>query len=367
MDKKVKVGIVGVGNISPAYFKGSADFDILDIVACADIDLSRAQARAAEFNVPKAYTVDELLADPEIDIVVNLTIPAAHAEVSLKAIAAGKNVYEEKPFALNRTDGAKILAAAKEKGVLVGCAPDTFLGGGIQTCRKVIDDGLIGTPIAATAFMAVHGHESWHPSPEFYYKRGGGPMFDMGPYYLTALVNLIGPIKRTTGSSRMTFPERTITSQPLYGKKVEVEVTTHLAGVMDFANGAIGTIIMSFDVWGHHLPILEIYGTEASLSVPDPNTFRGPVQIRRQGEKEWTDIPLTHSDEVGRGIGVADMAYALTYGRPHRASGDLAYHVLDVMQSFDEASESGNHVAIQSTVERPAPLPLNLPKGQLDR
>jgi predicted dehydrogenase len=307
-----------------------------------------------------------LLNDPEIKIVVNLTIPAAHASVSLAAINAGKNVHEEKPFALNRVDGQKILDAAKEKGVLVGCAPDTFLGGGIQTCRKLIDDGWIGEPIAATAFMAVHGHESWHPDPEFYYKPGGGPMFDMGPYYLTALVNLIGPIKRVTGSSRTTFPERTITSQPKYGKKIEVEVTTHIAGTIDFANGAVGTTIMSFDVWAHHLPLIEIYGTEGSLRVPDPNGFGGPVVIRRAGAKEWTEVPLTHSGEVGRGIGVADMAYALTSGRPHRVSGQLAYHILDVMQAFDEASTSGRHVKIRSKVNRPAPLPLNLMKGQLD-
>lgn len=366
-DPKVKVGIIGCGNISPAYFRGCAAFPILEVVACADVDMERARARAAEFNVPKVYTVDELLADPDIQIVVNLTTPQSHAPVSLAAIAAGKNVHEEKPFALHRDDGLKMLAAAKEKGVLIGCAPDTFLGGGIQTCRKLIDDGVIGEPVAATAFMVIHGHESWHPNPEFYYKHGGGPMFDMGPYYLTALVNLVGPIKRVTGSTRMTFPERTITSQPQYGKKIEVEVTTHLAGVMDFAQGAIGTIIMSFDVWSHNLPRLEIYGSEGSMSVPDPNHFGGPVLVRRAGEKEWQEVPLTHSDQVGRGIGVADMAYALVYGRPLRASGDLAHHLLDVMQAFDEASQSGRHVEITSTCTRPAPLPTGLMQGQLDR
>jgi predicted dehydrogenase len=366
MADKIKVGIIGCGNISNAYFKGCAPFDILEIVACADVDMERAHAKAAEHGV-KAYTVDELLADPEISIVVNLTTPQSHAPVSLAAIAAGKNVHEEKPFALRREDGLKILAAAKEKGVLVGCAPDTFLGGGIQTCRKLIDDGVIGEPIAATAFMAIHGHESWHPNPEFYYQKGGGPMLDMGPYYLTALVNLIGPITRVTGSTRMTFPQRTITSKPQAGKKIDVEVTTHLAGVVDFANGAIGTIIMSFDVWNHSLPRIEIYGSEGTMNVPDPNGFTGPVLVRKPGEKEWTEMPLTHSDQVGRGIGVADMAYALLSGRPHRVSGALAHHVLDVMQAFDEASESGQHVKITSTVERPEPLPTGLPLGQLDR
>ncbi|MBZ0292721.1 MAG: Gfo/Idh/MocA family oxidoreductase, partial [Anaerolineae bacterium] len=243
---------------------------------------------------------------------------------------------------------------------------DTFLGGGLQTCRKLIDEGWIGEPVATTAFMAVHGHEAWHPSPAFYYQKGGGPLFDMGPYYLTALVFLLGPIKRVGASTRTTFPQRTITSQPLYGTKVDVEVTTHVSGVFDFANGAVGTTIMSFDVWSHHLPRLEIYGTTGSLSVPDPNTFRGPVHVRRAGAEDWTEVPLTHSDQVGRGIGVADMAYALRTGRPHRASGQLAYHVLDVMQSFDESSESGKHVRIKSTVKRPAPLPMDLLAGQLD-
>ncbi len=374
MDDTVKVGIVGCGNISPAYFKGCRAFPILDVVACADIDMTRAQARATEFGVPKACTVEELLNDPEIQIVVNLTIPKAHTEVNLKALEAGKNVYVEKPLAVKRTDGQRALTAAGELGLRLGCAPDTFLGGGIQTCRKLIDDGVIGEPVAATAFMTCHGHESWHPDPEFYYHVGGGPMLDMGPYYLTALVNLISPVRRVTGSTRMTFPERMITSQPKNGTRVVVEVPTHVAGVMDFDNGAVGTIITTFDVWAANLPRIEIYGTEGSLSVPDPNTFGGQVQVRAAGDKEWYDVPLTHSDTVGRGIGVADMAYALTYGRPHRASGALAYHVLDVMEAFEDASRSGAHVELTSGVDpvtgqsvRPAALPVGLEPGTLDQ
>jgi predicted dehydrogenase len=214
--------------------------------------------------------------------------------------------------------------------------------------------------------MAGRGHESWHPSPELYYKVGGGPMFDMGPYYLATLVNLIGPVKRVTGSTRVTFPERTITSEPLRGTVIRVETPTHITGVADFASGAIGTFLMSFDVASHNLPLLEIYGTEGTLSAPDPNSFGGPVRIRRLGEEAWTETPLTHSGEVGRGIGLADMGYALAYGRAHRASGELAYHVLDVMQAFEDASESGRHVDIQSTCERPAPLPTGLKPGTLD-
>ena len=366
MGTPVKVGVIGCGNISGAYFGGCKPYDILEVVACADLIIDRAKAKATEFEVPRACSVQDLLDDPEIQIVVNLTIPKAHAEVNLAAIAAGKNVHCEKPLATNRDDGAKTLAAAREKGVLVGCAPDTFLGGGIQTCRKLIDDGWIGEPVAATAFMVGHGHESWHPAPDFYYQVGGGPMFDMGPYYLTALVNLLGPVKRITGSTQITFPERTITTEARYGERIVVETPTHITGVMDFANSAVGTIIMSFDVWSHHLPTIEVYGSEGSLSIPDPNGFRGPVRVRRPGAEDWSEMPLTHSPDVSRGIGVADMAYALVHGRSHRVSGDLAYHVLDTMQAFEDASTSGRHVELGSTCARPAPLPMGLTPGTLD-
>jgi predicted dehydrogenase len=367
MAEKVKIGIIGCGNIFPAYVKGCRAFGILDLAACADIDMVRARARADEFGIPRACSVEELLADQDIRIVVNITIPKAHTEVNLAAIGAGKNVHCEKPLAINRADGQRALAAAKARGVLLGCAPDTFLGGGIQPCRKLIDDGWIGEPVAATAFMTCHGHESWHPDPAFYYEIGGGPMLDMGPYYLTALVNLMGPIARVTGSARVTFAERVITSQPKYGTRVAVETPTHVAGVMDFANGAVGTIITSFDVWHANLPRIEIYGSEGSLSVPDPNIFGGPVLVRRAGAAAWAEMPLTHSADVGRGIGVADMAYALTTGRPHRASGALAYHVLDVMQAFGDASESGRHISIESGITRPAALPVGLRAGELDQ
>lgn len=366
---KVKVGIIGCGNISGIYLKNCTElFRNIELVACADLDMDRARAKAKEHQVPKACTVKELLADPEISIVINLTIPKAHAEVCLAVLDAGKSVYVEKPLAVAREDGRKILELAKSKGLLVGCAPDTFLGGGIQTCRKLIDDGWIGKPVAATAFMMCHGHESWHPDPEFYYKIGGGPMFDMGPYYLTALVNLMGPVKRVTGSAKITFPERTITSQPKFGTRVTVDTPTHIAGVMDFESGAVGTVITSFDVWHAQLPRIEIYGTEGSLSVPDPNTFGGPVYVRRFDAAQWSEVPLTHGySENSRGIGVADMANALRSGRPHRASGALAYHVLDIMHGFHDASSTGRHYETASACERPAALPVGLQSGELDR
>lgn len=283
---KVKVGIIGCGNISDIYLKNCTQvFDNLEVVSCADLIRERAEQKAEEYNI-KACSVEELLSDPEIEIVINLTIPKAHAEVCLAALEAGKHVYVEKPLAITREDGKEILETAKEKGLLVGGAPDTFLGAGLQTCRKLIEDGWIGQPIGATAFMVNHGHESWHPDPEFYYKVGGGPMFDMGPYYLTALISLMGPIKRVTGSARITFPERLITSEPKYGTKISVDVPTHVAGIMDFESGAIGTILTSFDVWGSQLPRIEVYGTTGSMIVPDPNTFGGPVLIKRAGDKD---------------------------------------------------------------------------------
>ncbi len=360
--KKVKVGIIGCGNISGIYLKNCSQlFSIIEVAACADIDMERAKAKAAEFSIPKACTPAELLADEEIQIVLNLTIPKAHAEICLAALEAGKSVYVEKPLAITREDGKKIIDLAASKGLLVGCAPDTFLGGGIQTCRKLIDDGWIGQPVAATAFMTCHGHESWHPDPEFYYKVGGGPMFDMGPYYLTALVNLIGPVKRVTGSARITFPERIITSQPKNGAHITVDVPTHVAGVLDFQNGAVGTIITSFDVWHAQLPRIEIYGTEGTISVPDPNSFGGPVYLRRSDAVQWSEIPLSHAyADNSRGLGVADMAYSMLNGGKHRACGELAYHVLEIMHGFHDASAQGKHYELKSTCDKPAALPAGI-------
>jgi predicted dehydrogenase len=365
--KKSKVGIIGCGKISAMYLQRCKLFEILDVVACADINMKRAIERAKEFNVPKACSVEELLGDSEIEIIVNLTTPQAHAEVNLKALESGKHVYVEKPLATSRAEARKVLEKAREKDLLVGCAPDTFLGGGIQTCRRIIDDGLIGKPIAAVASMVCHGHESWHPDPEFYYKRGGGPLLDMGPYYLTTLVNLIGPIEKVSGSSRISFPERTITSKPKYGTSIKVEIPTHLAGTIDFSSGAIGTIIMSFDVWKHNLPPIEIYGSEGSLCVPDPNIFGGSVKLFKAGDEEWIDIPLYYGySEDSRGIGVADMAYAIQYGRPHRANGNMAYHVLDVMLALEESSALGKSYRVESSCEKPKALPVGLKEGYLD-
>jgi predicted dehydrogenase len=363
LDTRVKtnVGVIGCGQISSIYLEAPRTFDILNIVACADLDMGRAKAQAERFGVPKACTVEELLADPEIEIVINLTIPKTHVEIGMAAIASNKSVYGEKPLALDRQQGRKLLDAAASKNLRVGSAPDTFLGGGIQTCIKVINDGIIGAPVAATAFMMGHGPENWHLDPDFYYQLGGGPMFDMGPYYLTALIAMMGPLRRVTGSAQVTFPERTITSKAKYGTKITVNTPTHIAGIMDFASGAVGTLITSFDIWHHQLPRIEIYGTEGTLSIPDPNTFNGPVYVHLAQEREWREVPLTHGyTKNSRGIGVADMAHAIRDGYEHRANGQLAYHVLDIMQAFHEASRDGKHIELTSTCDRPAPLDIGL-------
>jgi len=362
-----KIGVVGCGAISGIYLKTAKFLEAIEPVAVCDLDTSRAKARAEEFGIPRVVMLEEMLADEGIGIVLNLTVPAAHYEVALRALEAGKSVYNEKPLAAERDEGRRLLETARAKGVRVGGAPDTFLGAGLQTCRRLLDNGAIGEPVAAAAFLAGHGHESWHPNPEFYYKKGGGPMFDMGPYYVTALVSLLGPVRRVTGSTRASFAERTITSEPKHGQTIRVEVPTHVAGILDFASGAVATLLTSFDVWKHNLPRIEIYGTEASLSVPDPNGFGGPVAVGKDRREPWEEMPLTHPyASNSRGLGVADLAAAMRSGRPHRASAELTFHVLDVMHAVYEASDSGRHVAVGSTCERPAPMPENLAEGQID-
>ncbi|PGT84681.1 MULTISPECIES: Gfo/Idh/MocA family protein [Bacillaceae] len=353
--KKLKIGIIGCGNISSIYMENCQKFEHLDLVACADLDLERAKSQATKFGIPHAYSVQELLDDSEIQLVINLTIPKAHALVCIKVLEAGKHVYTEKPLSITREEGKQILETAKKNNLFVGSAPDTFLGGGIQTSISLIEKGEIGTPIGASAFMISRGHEHWHPDPGFYYEIGGGPMFDMGPYYITTLVSLLGPIERLSGSARISYSERIITSEPKSGEKLTVKTPTHISGVLDFASGAVATLTTSFDAMGGtSLPPIEIYGSEGTLLVPDPNTFGGPVRIRKRGEKEFTDVPVT-SDYIknSRGLGVADMAKAILHGGKFRANGDLAYHVLEAMHGFHDSSNSGIHYKMESTCERP--------------
>ena len=355
----MKIGIIGCGNIIGQYILHSAQFtDIIQIAAVADMDTTKAQEAAEKLGNPAlAIPVAELLANPEIDLVINLTPPKAHFVVAESVLKAGKHVYNEKPLAITREEAQALMTLAEEKGLRIGCAPDTFLGAGIQTSLSVINQGLIGEPIAAFAQMAGHGMEAWHPNPEFFYQYGGGPMFDVGPYILTALIVLMGPVKRVTGSAKISFPERTITAEGRAGTTFPVEVPTHLAGVLDFAQGATATIITSFDMWPHNLPRVEIYGSLGTLSVPDPNQFSGEVKMWRKETGIWETVPLLESrHETGRMIGVADMAQAIMANRPHRASSTLAYHVLDIMHAIHEASSRNQHIELTSSCDQPAPL-----------
>ncbi|SMF90892.1 Predicted dehydrogenase [Paenibacillus uliginis N3/975] len=354
----IKAGIIGCGNISNIYMENCKKFAVLDLIACADLDLDKAKAQADKHDIPLVCTTEELLAHPEINLVINLTIPAVHAEVSLQALEAGKHVYVEKPLTLTLEQGRKVLDTAAQKGLLVGSAPDTFLGAGIQTALKLISEGTIGRPVSATAFMMSRGHEHWHPDPEFYYAEGGGPMFDMGPYYLTALVQLLGPVRTVAGITSKALTERTITSQKKHGKSIPVDIPTHVAGTMHFDGGAVATLITSFDIFGGStLPHIEIHGTEGSLLVPDPNGFGGKVMYRKLGQEQWTEEPLVQGyDGNSRGIGPADMADALLHQRKHRANGELAYHVLEAMWAFHLSSDSGSYYNMKSTCEPAVPM-----------
>jgi len=363
MQGKMKIGIIGCGNISGAYFGGAQKTDILEIKSCADLRMEAAQNAAQKYGC-KAVTVDELLADPEIELVVNLTVPRVHVEVGLRVLEAGKHVYSEKPFGVTTEEAQKLVQLAARKGLRVGCAPDTFLGAGGQTARKSVDDGAIGKPIAGTAFMCGHGPEGWHPNPTFFYDIGGGPMLDMGPYYVTALVNILGPAKRVAGITTKGFKERIATSAALAGLHIPVKISTHLTGVIEFINGAVVTLIMSFDMWKHGLHCIEIYGTEGSIKVPDPNTFAGRVVVAGP-KSDWQDVPLAFPQNA-RMIGVIDMANAIRTGRKHRVNGDLAYHVLEIMTAFDKSSKSGKHTEIQTVIERPASFPVGLNEWQVD-
>lgn len=363
----MKVGLIGCGNISGAYLKNGSAFRQMSICACADMRPEAAAARAAEFGI-EAMSVDDLLADARLDTVLNLTTPAAHVSINLRALEAGKNVYCEKPFGLDRDGARKVIQLAAKKKLRVGCAPDTFLGGGHQSCRKLIDDGLIGRVVSGTAFMLCHGHESWHPAPAFYYLKGGGPLFDMGPYYITALVNLLGPVKQVAAFSNRSTELRH-GSKVNVGKTFPVEIDTHVAALLQFASGAVITLITSFDVWKHSkLQDIELHGTEGSLHVPDPNTFNGDIRFFKAGlSADWApaDNAFIYNDNM-RGIGLADMAAGIAANRPHRASGDLAFHVLDVMCAICESATRHTAVGVASTCERPAPLALGLAAGNLD-
>jgi predicted dehydrogenase len=354
----LNVGIVGCGFIIGAYLETFPKLDAVRLVAVADLDRSRADAVAAENPGVRSLSVDELMADDEVQLVLNLTIPAAHAQVALQAISAGKQVYGEKPLAADSEQAAAVLAAAAEAGLTVGCAPDTVLGTGIQTARRAIDDGLIGRPISATATMVTPGHERWHPNPDFYYSPGGGPLLDMGPYYVSTLINLLGPIASVIGAASHTRGTRTIGSGPREGEAIPVTTDTHVTGVLVHESGALSTLVMSFDAVATRSANIEVHGEKGSLIVPDPNRFDGEIQLHALGSTEWETLPTSAGYvEAGRGVGIQDLALTETDAEP-RASGRVAFHALDVMESLLRSAHSGQSVVIESTCDRPAIVPL---------
>lgn len=378
-----KVGLIGCGVISDIYLQTFAKFDFIEVIACASLDLQESRAKAAQYGIAKACKPDDVINDPNIDAVLNLTNPIAHAPINIAALEAGKHVYVEKPFATTLDDGLATLVTARKNGLLVGCAPDTFLGGRWQTIRKLIDDGKIGKPIGATAFMCNHGVERHHPNPVNWYKTGGGPLLDMAPYYLTALVSLMGPIKSVCGMSSRPFKQRLIESEPRKGELIDVEVDTHVSGMLEFVNGATASMITSFDVWDSNLPRLEIYGELGSISVSDPdpvfgpNRFEGSVHFRTRETSRWTYRPRVQGlddweiaenihgfNEDTRGLGLVDLAYAVRDARAPRASGELAHHVLDVMMSILASTSDRRFIDIQSTCLQPEPLPANFPASE---
>ncbi|NMA77812.1 MAG: Gfo/Idh/MocA family oxidoreductase [Actinomycetales bacterium] len=356
----MRVGMIGCGVISRQYLESFDQLPDVQLVAVADLDPARAAAAAEGRDGVRALSVDELIADPEVDTILNLTIPAAHAEVDLQAIAAGKNVYSEKPFAVTVQEGEEVLEAAKAAGVLVGSAPDTVLGTGTQTARAAIDEGVIGTPTAAMATMVCPGHERWHPQPDFYYVPGGGPLLDMGPYYIHALVTLLGPVASVIGAASRPRDTRTIGSGPRAGEVIPVSTDTHVTGVLVHESGVLSTLVMSFDAVATAAHPIEIHGTEGTLAVPDPNRFDGEVTVRRPAGEGWEALPASGGySGAGRGIGLQDMAVR---GEALRASGELGQHVLEVMNAMLESSESGQRLEIASTVARPDAVTLEDPR-----
>jgi len=369
--ERIKTVMIGVGNISGIYLKNITEtFKEIELVGVCDLIRERAEKAQQQYNIPRIYeTMHDAFADPEIQLVLNITRPYEHYGVSKAALEAGKHVYSEKPLAADLEEGRELLKLAKEKGLMLGGAPDTFLGAGIQTCRRLIDDGYIGTPIGSAAYMIGCGHESWHPDPEFYYQRGGGPMFDMGPYYLTAMVNLMGGVDKVFSASKITFPKRTITSQPQAGKVMDVEVNTYIAGTVQYASGAIGTIFTTFDV---QFPrdksrFIEIYGSEGTLFVPDPNNFSGSIQLYRPEEGVTKEIPMMYGyPENSRGLGLADMAKALLTGRAARCDVQQTYHVLEIIEGFETSAKTGAWTQIESVYERAPAMVRPKLKGILD-
>lgn len=363
--RRLGIGLIGCGVISDAYLNGAQQFPFIKMIACADINEAASKEKAEKHGL-EAMSVEALLADDRIDIVLNLTTPQHHVDVNLAALNAGKHAYSEKPLGISLVEAEQLLEATSRTGLKIGCAPDTFLGGAHQTARKVIDSGEIGNAVAGTAFMMVPGHEIWHPNPDFYYKSGGGPLMDMGPYYITDLINMLGPVSSVCGTAKITRPSRTIGSGPREGETIAVEVATHISANLSFVNGAVITLVNSFDVAKHDHKPIEIYGSAGSMIVADPNHFEGDIFVS-SGLDDWSKVEQTHlyGDGNYRIIGLADMAEAIVKGHKHRASLELSLHVLEIMESILISAETGQAVTLKHQCEQAKPLQSTLPAGQL--
>lgn len=350
----MRIGVIGAGAISAVYLEFLTQHEVVAVTAIADLVRGRADAQADAYGVPRVVSPDELMHLGDVDLVLNLTVPRAHAAVSEAALRAGKHVYSEKPLAVSLDDGYRLRDLARRAGLGLGCAPDTVLGSGIQTARAALDDGVIGEALGASLAFMNHGHEHWHPNPGFYYEPGGGPVLDMGPYYLTALVTLLGPVRRVVSRPSTTFPTRPIPNASMAASEIRVEVPTHVIGILEMDSGMSVQVAMSFDVWHHRLPHFEVYGTTGTMEVPDPNTFGGPVSVRLGSEESWRDVSLREDLPEGqaRGIGLMDMVAAVSRGRTPRLGADLAVHVLEVLTALAE----GGDTLMRSTVNRPDPM-----------
>ena len=381
--KPFRIGLIGTGRISDIYIQNCSKFDELEIVSCGSLDAEESKKKAQVYGIPTVQSPEEILADPNVDCILNLTIPASHAAVTLQALEAGKHVYSEKPIATDILDCRRILNLARSKNLKVGNAPDTFFGGRWQTVRKLLDQQVIGKPTGVMAFAGTHGVERHHPNPDFYYQTGGGPLLDLGPYYLTAMVFLLGPILKVSGMARKTFDKRMIENGNRYGEKIDVEVDTHSLSMLEFQNGTIGSMTLSFDIWDSETPRFEIYGEDGTICIPDPdpvhgaNIFQGPVLYRTRSESRWEFQPRpkdrgdwlvaenTHGfNQDSRGVGLLDLYYAVRDDRTVRASAELAAHVSEVMHGILDAPGQGGFVAINSTCDVPEILPENFPASE---
>ena len=365
----LNVAMIGCGIISATYLRVIiTTFREIKIIGVCDLIRERAEKAQREYNIPKLYeTMYDAFADPDVDIVLNLTRPYQHFDVTKAALEAGKAVFTEKPLGASFEEGLELVRIAKEKGLMIGGAPDTFLGASLQTSRFLIDSGYIGEPVGAAAFFNGHGPESWHPDPDFFYQFGGGPMFDMGPYYVTTLINMLGGVSGVSGMTGATFKERMITAAPHFGEMIKVNCPTYISGTMRFDSGIIGSIWMTFDVYESQTPRVEIYGTEGTLSIPDPNCFGGPVGIWRPEDGQWKEFPLMFPyAEQSRGLGLADFAKSIETGRCARCGWQQPLHVLEIMESFTISSETGKYIELKTKYERPKPMDPSFKFGILD-